>query len=76
MQQYRPIVAAAPLVPSFSVATLSDDERFTLLTGGYHPAITDVTLRRRVMSAVLIAVGQWMAARERWMAEYQRDIAL
>ena len=57
------------------MATLSDDERFTLLTGGYHPAITDEVLRRRVMSAILIAVGQWMAARQRWMTDYQRDIA-
>ena len=57
--------AAAPAASTlFNVAALSPSAQMTLMTGGGHPAITDRVLTRRVLSAILIALGSWLQTRK------------
>jgi hypothetical protein len=48
----------------FSVSSLTSSSQLTLMTGGGHPSMTDRVLTRRVMSAILIALGSWMHTRK------------
>jgi hypothetical protein len=57
----------------FIVSSLTPSAQLTLMTGGGHPSITDRTLSRRLLSAILIAVGQWMSTRKQhneWMRQF------
>lgn len=70
------VEAAAAAAPLFSAATLPAAAQLTLLTGGGHPSITDVVLTRRVISAVMIAVGQWMTLRQQQYEQMREFEAL
>jgi hypothetical protein len=62
------IGASVPAASRFRVDRLSEDEQFTLLTGGDHPAIVGASLRRQVRSRILVAITN----HESRMSDYRR----
>lgn len=57
-------------VTPFRVVDLTRHDQLTLIVGGYHQRINGDTLRHRVMSAILIAIGEWYQKRRQWMNVY------
>ena len=70
-----PAAAGAAVLGRFSSSQLPPAEQLTLLVGGYHPAIVGESLRLRVMSAILIALGQWALMRAEYLDLYERASA-
>jgi hypothetical protein len=68
----RPTEATAPAAAIFDAHRLSADDRFTLLTGGGHPGIVDASVARRVMSRIMIEIGEWAQMRASYMATLTR----
>jgi len=58
----------------FSVSSLFHHHQLSLMMGGFHPRITGDTLRERVMSTILIAIGDWYNKRTEWMKIYNESI--
>jgi hypothetical protein len=50
-------------------------ERFTLLIGDAHPGIVDATVARRVMSRIMIEIGEWCQLRASYMETLARASA-
>lgn len=69
----RIIASAASVDPSsassspptlFTISTLSSHHRFLLLTCSPIPHLTDTALTRRIHSAILVAVAEWIRMRK------------
>jgi hypothetical protein len=59
----------APAASPFRVDRLSDDEKFTLLTGGGHPRLIDDERQGQlVRSAVLVGIARWINRRAKRIA--------
>jgi hypothetical protein len=64
--------AMATATAIFDGHRLSADEQFTLLIGGGHPSIVDASVTRRVMSRIMIEIGEWAQMRASYMATLAR----
>jgi len=68
------IDADGAIVTPFIVADLTRHQQLTLIMTGSHQRIVGDELQQRVMSAILIAIGEWHQKRERWMSVYNNTI--
>jgi hypothetical protein len=56
-----------PAATIFDAHRLSAEEQFTLLIGGGHPGIVDASGTRRVMSRIMIEIGESAQMRASYM---------